>query len=374
MGISSVSASTHKRGIPMTHEGFLLSRVLMRFDHDSDAEDLVGELSAAAIAPDGSLWVGADELLSVERLSPVDHNIFAEHTTFALKDYLELFNDEDEMDIEGMAYDGGYLWVTGSHSSKRKKPKDKTTSEDLERLARVAFDDNRYLLGRIPEHGGALLASYQDTQGNALTAASLQKTDRGNVLIDALLEDRHLGPFIDFPLPSKDNGFDIEGMAVKNGRVFLGFRGPVLRGYAVIVEVEPELADAGVLTLKDIGDDAPYRKHFVKLDGFGVRELCFHGDDLLILAGPTMDHDGAQRLFRLHDALELDENSIADEEEDGLEYLFDLPFVAGADKAEGLEIYPVLDDPNAVLVLHDNPHSSRRRGKYELFADVYRLP
>ena len=52
----------------MTHEGFLLSRVLLRFDlmcfdlmcfdHDSDAEDLVGELSAAAISPDGSLWVG----------------------------------------------------------------------------------------------------------------------------------------------------------------------------------------------------------------------------------------------------------------------------------------------------------------------------
>jgi hypothetical protein len=31
---------------------------LMCFDHDSDAEDLVGELSAAAISPDGSLWVG----------------------------------------------------------------------------------------------------------------------------------------------------------------------------------------------------------------------------------------------------------------------------------------------------------------------------
>jgi hypothetical protein len=87
-----------------------------------------------------------------------------------------------------------------------------------------------------------------------------------------------------------------------------------------------------------------------------------------------MDHDGAQRLFRLHDALDLDENSIADEEEDGLEYLFDLPFVAGADKAEGLEIYPVLDEPNAVLILHDDPHPSRRRSKYELFADVYRLP
>lgn len=361
----------------MPTEGFLLSRVLLRFDHDSDAEDLVGELSASALAPDGSLWVGADELLSVERLTPVGHDIFGEHTTFALEDYVEMFNDEDEVDIEGMAYDAGYLWFTGSHSSKRTKPEGDETSEDLERLAHIAYDDNRYLLGRIPEHGGALLTSYRDPDHDhgELTAASLQKTDHGSLLIDALRDDAHLGPFIDFPIPSKDNGFDIEGMAVRNDRVFLGFRGPVLRGYAVIVEIEPELSSPGVLTLKQIGDDgARYRKHFVRLDGLGIRELCLRGDDMLIIAGPTMDHDGAMRLFRLNDFLELDENSLSAPGGDDLDYLFDLPYVAGADQAEGLVVYPVLGEENAVMILHDDPHPRRRRGKYELYADVYRLP
>ncbi|MNG03413.1 hypothetical protein D3C84_864920 [compost metagenome] len=35
-----------------------------------------------------------------------------------------------------------------------------------------------------------------------------------------------------------------------------------------------------------------YRKHFFALNGLGFRDLCTSGDDLLILAGPTMDLDG----------------------------------------------------------------------------------
>src|SRR5437899_3108388 len=31
------------------------------------------------------------------------------------------------------------------------------------------------------------------------------------------------------PVASKENGIDIEGLAVKNGRLYFGFRGPVLR-------------------------------------------------------------------------------------------------------------------------------------------------
>jgi Protein of unknown function (DUF3616) len=40
------------------------------------------------------------------------------------------------------------------------------------------------------------------------------------------------------------------------------------------------------------------RKVRLHLDGLGIRDLCVHGDDLLILAGPTMDLDGPVAIFR----------------------------------------------------------------------------
>ncbi len=45
------------------------------------------------------------------------------------------------------------------------------------------------------------------------------------------------------------------------------------------------------------GKDA-YRTYFLDLGGLGVRDLCRDGDDVLVLAGPTMDVDGRVRLHR----------------------------------------------------------------------------
>ena len=353
---------------------FLLSRVLLRFNSNSD--DLLGELSSAALTPDGSLWVGSDEFLTIERLSPVEPYIFGEHQSFAVGDFVELFNQEDEIDIEGMDYSHDYLWLTGSHSTKRKKPKGKKTEKDLERLATIKTDVNRYLLARIPVFEGELFksCSQPDNPEVKLTAGCLQKTENSNILIDALKEDIHLGPFLSFPLPSKENGFDIEGLAIHKDRVFLGFRGPVLRGWAILIEIEVEEKEPGVLTLKEIGEaGALYRKHFVYLNGLGVRELCFKGEDLIILAGPTMDVEGEMRVFLLKDALALSENSISGQESGKLEVLFDLPFTIGSDHAEGLILFPCLGESDSLLVVYDSPDEIRKVGESAVYADVFRL-
>ncbi len=42
------------------------------------------------------------------------------------------------------------------------------------------------------------------------------------------------------PIPGKDNGFDIEGLAVREDRLLLGLRGPVLRGHAFVLELSLE--------------------------------------------------------------------------------------------------------------------------------------
>ncbi len=119
----------------------------------------------------------------------------------------------------------------------------------------------------------------------------------GRNLSDMLEHDPHLAPFL--RVPGKDNGFDIEGIAVIGERVFVGLRGPVLRGWAVILEIhpEPDPHDDTRLRFAPVGD-ARYRTHFIDLEGLGIRDLCPVGEEILILAGPTMTHDGPVKIVR----------------------------------------------------------------------------
>lgn len=355
-------------------EGFLLSRILLRFEDES--EDLLGDLSATTITPDGSLWVGSDELLGIERLSPLEPNIFGNHQHFPVGNFVELFNEEEEIDIEGIEYSHHYLWITGSHSTKRKKAKGKDPEKDIQRLSEIKAESNRYLIARIPVINGELvkIGSNPENPTEKLTAACLQKTAKGNLLIDALSEDPHLGSIITSLLPSKDNGLDIEGLTVFKNRIFLGLRGPVLRGWAIILELELAESEPGVLTLKEVGAAGElYKKHFVDLDGLGVRELCFYGEDLIVLGGPTMSLDGALRVFRWKNALQRSGDTICGQDSGELEVLFDLPIKVGTDHAEGLALFPCLGYSNSLLVVYDSPDESRKPRPREIFADVFRL-
>jgi hypothetical protein len=80
--------------------------------------------------------------------------------------------------------------------------------------------------------------------------------------------------------------------------MFLGLRGPVLRGWALLLELQVKETRRGRLKLRKAGPDgARYVKHFLDLAGLGMRELAFDGDALLILAAPTMDLDGPVVLY-----------------------------------------------------------------------------
>lgn len=354
---------------------FLLSRLLLHFDGAS--ENLLSDLSAITLTPDGSLWVGSDELLSLERLSPIEPYIYGNHQQFPIADFIDLFNLEDEIDIEGMDYSDHYLWFTGSHSTKRKKAKGKKPDQDILRLSTVKSEANRYLLARIPIIDGNPLktCNHPDNPDLKLTAACLQKTeDQQNILMEALKNDEHFGTYITSGLPSKENGFDIEGLAVKGNRIFLGLRGPVLRGWAIILGLEVEESELGILTLKEIGQNGEkYHKYFVELNGLGIRELCLDNEDLIILAGPTMDLEGEMRMFRLKDALALSETTIISQDSQRLQVLFDLPFTIGSDHAEGLALYPCLGQPNSLLVVYDSPDPARLIEDHAVFVDVFRL-
>lgn len=233
-------------------DAFLLSRALLQFGDQETT--LQGDLSAAAVTPDGSLWLASDELQSIERLSQVAPYVFGNHQPFAIGDFVRLADAEGKVDVEGMDYSDHYLWFTGSHSLKRKKAKGKNPRKDIARLATVKPEFNRFLLARIPVIGDTLFASVTDPEApdRLLTAAALQQVGETNALIEALGEDEHLGPFLSFPLGDKENGFNIEGLAVRGDRVFLGLRGPVLDGWAIILEFDIEETEPGLLGSKPV--------------------------------------------------------------------------------------------------------------------------
>lgn len=354
---------------------FLLSRARLQFQTASD--DLIEELSAVARTPDGHLWLGSDEFITLERLTPMGDGVYGSHQTFHLKDFIELFDHDSEIDIEGLDYSDGYLWVVGSHSVKRNKTKGKKPSKDIERLSEIERDPNRSLLARLPILNGEIVPTYarSEEDGEAvLSAASLKKINDHSQLTEVLADDEHLGPFLSIGLPSKDNGFDIEGIAVNGNQIFLGLRGPVLRGWAIILEIEVEESEPGTLTLKDLGDGKLYRKHFLDLNGQGIRELCLHDGDLIVLAGPTMDLEGAMQVFRFQDVLDHSQDTLWDQASGQLAVLFDLPFTIGADHAEGLTLLPCLGYDNGLMMVYDSPHSNRRPSKKAVFADIFRLP
>lgn len=356
--------------------------VVLHFDDgDGDAEEVLrGQLSGVAQVG-GDLWLASDESNTVERLSRRDDGHYGGHRPFALGDFLDLPGGDEEIDLEGLDYDGGYLWLVGSHSLKRGKPKPgKKIERNLERLARVTADGNRCLLARIPlgpeaDGGEWVLRRREESGGAVRTAARLMGGEHGNLLTDALRMDAHLGPYLS--IPGKDNGLDVEGIAVRGDRVFLGLRGPVLRGWAVVLEVRVEEAAPGLLRLAALDDDGrPYRKHFLDLRGLGVRDLRLQKRDLLILAGPTMDLDGPAAVFRWRDALDADGDTLTPMDE--LPEVVGVPYGTGDhhahDHPEGITLFSADGGkPDRLLVVYDSPDSARLQGGTGVEADLFPL-
>lgn len=377
--------------------------VLLEFDPTlnrfSKGKELRDGLSVV-VQVENTLWVTNDETISLERLSrqpdrPDGKLKYGEHQQFALHDYLDLPvpppKDEErtkieEADLEGLDYQAGYLWLVGSHSLKRGKPDSEASLEDnIKSLGKVKRDSNRFLLARIPVvEDTCSLAKEVKRDGQPLTAAQLRGDAHSNDLMDELANDKQLAPFLS--IPGKDNGFDIEGLAVtddgsKDGtRVFLGLRGPVLSGWALILELELEPIDKSTFKLKKIGrDQQHYRKHFLELGGLGIRDLCFQGSDLLILAGPTMKADYPVTIFRWWGGASPSGESLVFSKDPTLEKLSinqseDHSDVKG-DQAEGMTLFSVDERAKtSVLIVYDSAAESRHHGVSGLEVDVFDLP
>ena len=351
--------------------------VRLEFASDSLVQS---NLSGAAFTGDW-LWVAGDEACALDRLrrlDPVGYEAlrFGEVRDFPLAELLDLPGKADEeADLEGMAAADGFLWVVGSHGLKRKNAKpDKDHAENAKRLAKVSLDGNRRLLACLPIEPDAdgkpcLVRRAQDGR----RALRLEGDSQTNPLTLALTDDPHFGPYM--AIPGKDNGLDIEGLAVDGHRLLLGLRGPVLRGWSALLEIAVE-AGGDQLRLVPLDDSGTLlRKHFLQLDGLGIRDLHFSGDDLYILAGPTMVLNGEIRLFKWPAARPL---LAANREpvrfEATLTDSVSLPHRRGANRAEAICALPsALSEGKASwLVLYDAPGADRKEGEHTVFGDLLR--
>ena len=223
---------------------------------------------------------------------------------------------EVEVDVEALAYDAPqkFVYAIGSHSKTRKRsdrPSDKyevnrarlqtgakpvalESHPERERLYRFAFDPSKVEKGKEP---------------------SIEVLSLTPIL-------SRLPVFASFaPLASKENGVDIEGLAVAHPTggsspitatdaawLYVGFRGPVLRhGFVPVLalqtrDLDPLFAAWKAHDAKRVDSVsqtalANGQVLFVPLDGRGIRDLAFVGDGLLVLAGPVGDGDTAHRIY-----------------------------------------------------------------------------
>lgn len=176
---------------------------------------------------------------------------------------ITLSSGTEELDIEGLAWQAPYLYAIGSHAKKRKKIKPKAANQkNLKRLTPIYNEPARNQLFRIQ----------LDHQLKVRQIESLS-------LMPIITSFPLLKPFT--ALPGKENGIDIEGIAVRGKQLYIGFRGPVLRGNFV-----PILK----LTFSDqkFGIHAPKLK-LVNLEGLGIRDMIAFEETLYLLSGPIND-------------------------------------------------------------------------------------
>jgi len=231
--------------------------------------------------------------------------------------------DEQEIDIEGMSISNdNTLFVIGSHSLKRLKLKDEEAyHNNRERITKVIAEDKKNSIFKL---------TIDPTTG--------EEKDRKTIRIKEILEeDLVLGIFA--KIPSKENGIDIEGIASDGDKLYLGFRGPVLRGNYV-----------PVMVINDFANPSDYELLFVNLNGNGIRDICKVDDGFLIIAGPMGDGFGSYELY-FWNGLDAVPGTVKPEETE-IRYLGEIPTAKGS-KAEGITLLEETSSVYKLMIVYD---------------------
>ena len=162
---------------------------------------------------------------------------------------------DGEQDAEGAANDGGFAYVTGSHSRKRDGCVSNPHSRHVYRLA---------------------------LQPDGRVHPASQPVDDQGRLWRLLSTNSELGPFVDKCLGEDGHGINIEGLAARNGQLYFGFREPAKNKKAYILRVAARPLFEG-------GDLAPRVFTLEAGKASGIRDLLAVPEGLLVLVGPDDD-------------------------------------------------------------------------------------
>ncbi|MBN2130272.1 MAG: DUF3616 domain-containing protein [Sedimentisphaerales bacterium] len=272
------------------------------------------DLSGIACVSDRYGLVGADEGRAVQTVE-----LSGKARTLTVTGTIPLLDSGAEIDIEAIAAEAGSYYVVGSHGVAKK------TGES---------QANRFKVFRLKANPATGSAVVQD-------AASLS---------DLLGRDPVLGAY--FRKPLQHRGLNIEGLAVRNGRLFFGFRGPNLDGAAFVLEIRADDA------FSDKSRPA-YTLHRLALgDGLGIREIVAARTGFLLIAGnsgaePSERYPRAEnyRAGRGYSLFAWDGKGARVHE------IGPIPNVPG--KAEAMTILDESPDHVTVLILFDGPKGGR---------------
>lgn len=283
------------------------------------------DLSGLARISDRYGLVGADEAREVQAIE-----LSRESRTLRVVETISLVPKGDEIDIEGVAAEGDRYYIIGSHSISKKMGE---------------RQDNRCRIFRLRVDAGTGVPNGLSVAGSRVPAA-LEVAS----LVGLLRVEPVLGPYFGKPLQQK--GVNIEGLAVRDGRLYIGFRSPNLDGQAFVIELRAD----------DVFGNKPrppYTLHRLKLgDGLGIREIVAARSGFLIIAGNAGSEPSEKYV------------ESEDYEQDRDFYLFHwsgkgpelhrigpIPDVAG--KAEAMTILEETPDQITVLILFDGPARGR---------------
>lgn len=169
----------------------------------------------------------------------------------------------DEADAEAADFNGGFYYVIGSHARSRKGGQ---------------AQPSRSFVYRWPIDPASGQPKFKPD--GEKPAKEVERSDRLRTLI---AETAPFNEFLRRPADAHDP--NIEGLAVRDGRLHAGFRAPSVHGEALVLSVPVD-----ALFGKEKGTAVVAR---VRLgEGRGIRDLAKVKDGFLILSGPEADING----------------------------------------------------------------------------------
>ncbi len=245
--------------------------------NDKQSKDVSGiACNSPAGFPRSCLLVD-DELQGAQIVIVQDGEIVAGQVVPLIDDR---YDDELlELDGEGVAFADGFFYVIGSHGHPRDKDNDLDPVKDQRKIEASIKANSRVIRVRIDP--AAL-----DRDGKLTATPEIKRSaELGKLLAD----ETTLRPFFGERL--EKNGLTVEGVAVRDGRLYAAMRAPSLN------DNEAAILSVALGALFD-GAAPDAKLHPLRLGkGRGVRDLAAFENGFLVLAGPSAETEGTYSIY-----------------------------------------------------------------------------